>query len=418
MKTLRIRGKRGHAGRRGAALVYATVLAIVMAGMCIALLGVNMSTSRVRVQTQNAQRAFYAAEAGLSDAFMQMDESLIDPPQAAPVYLGTADAPVPYGSSSYWVVMTRLDSRSYSLASTGADGRFQDRLELILSEEPTGFFQYAAFGADGVLLNSNAFIDSYDSGLGSYDSQIQGGNEFARENGTIGSNGDINLRANTEIHGDAIPGPGHVVDDSASNVYISGSTDPAEAEFPMPPIEVPTIPSSGALRGTSTITVGPGLVHYSSILMMGGSTLRVVGPATFVVDDFVMRSNTNLVFDATGGPIELYGTGDFVLESNSTVTTIADTALGVTLLLSGNNQTPGGSDRVSLSSNSDFIGAIYAPNATFRLGSNFDIFGSIICRRLDLASYGEIHFDEALLYDGWGSTDEYEPALWRRLPHE
>ena len=93
-------------------------------------------------------------------------------------------------------------------------------------------------------------------------------------------------------------------------------------------------------------------------------------------------------------------------------------ALDVTLLLSGNNTTAVPPDRIQLSSNSEFIGAIYAPNAEFSLGSNFIIYGSIICDFLDLSSNGEIHFDEALLYDGFGSTDEYEPTLWRPLSPE
>jgi hypothetical protein len=75
-------------------------------------------------------------------------------------------------------------------------------------------------------------------------------------------------------------------------------------------------------------------------------------------------------------------------------------------------------DRVELGANSEFIGAIYAPNAEFKLASNFNIYGSIMCGRLHLSSYGEIHFDEALLYDGWGATEELESVYWHRLPKE
>ena len=70
---------------------------------------------------------------------------------------------------------------------------------------------------------------------------------------------------------------------------------------------------------------------------------------------------------------------------------------------------------VQLSSNADFVGAIYAPKITYSLGSNFDVYGSIICGRLTLASNGEIHFDEALLYDGEGEP-EYDVRLWHELP--
>jgi len=403
--------------RRGAALLYVVVLAVILGGMSLALLGMNLSTTRARVETQIAQRSFYAAEAGLSDAYYRVNTGRLALPDVAPAYLGSEANPIQLGPSSYWAVLTKLNTRSYSIDATGVDGRDRDRLELVMAEVPNGFFQYAAFGADHVLINTNSFVDSYDSTLGSYESQVNGGNEFALEHGNVGSNGDIVIRSNTQIHGDAIPGPGHVVDDSASNTYISGSTDPASAPFPFPPIVPPTITSLGALVGNSTVTLGPGPVHYSSIRMMGGSTLRVVGPTKVVIDDLLMRSNTNLVFDSTNGPIEVYGTGNFVLNSNTTLQNVTNSAVGVTLLLSGDNTPPRGRNQIDIAANSDFIGAIYAPNATCGLPSNFNVYGSIICRNLNLGSYSEVHFDEGLRY-GYGATHEYQSALWRRLPRE
>jgi hypothetical protein len=397
-------------------LLYAVVALIVIAGMSAALLSMNLGVERQRVQTHDDQLAFYAAEAGLSDAFMQFDEELLEVPEGGAVAIGSEEAPLPLGAAAYWAEVRQVDTRSYSIVATGRYGRDAQRLELVLSKEASGFFQYAAFGANGVVLDSNAFVDSYDSALGTYESQVQGGNEFALEHGNVGSNSDIVLQANTEIHGDAIPGPAHYVDDTAPNVYVSGSTESAEEDFELPPIEIPPVPTSGSISGTEDVDLGPGDVHYDSILMNGGATLTVRGPARLVVDDFEMKANTSLVFDATDGPIEVYSTNDFVLQSNSTVQTISDTALDVTLLLAGNNMTANPPARVEIAANSEFVGAIYAPDAQFRLASNFDIFGSIICGYLDLSSFGEIHYDEALLYDGWGSRDEYVRALWRRLP--
>jgi hypothetical protein len=413
----RQRTKQGERGerRRGAALLYVVILAVVLAGMSLALLGMNLSTTKARVETANTQRSFYAAEAGISDAFYRVNAGRIPLPDVAPTYLGSGTSPLTLGTSSYWAVLTKLNSRSYSIDATGIDGRDQDRLELVMAEIPDGFFQYAAFGANGVLLESNAFVDSYDSSLGSYQSQVQGGNAFALEHGNVGSNSDIVMRSNTQIYGDAIPGPGHVVNDSAPGAFISGSTDPAKAPIPFPPIAVPTITSSGTLVGNSTVTLGPGNVHYDSVHMMGGSTLRVVGPANFVVDDLLMRSNTNLVFDSTAGPIQVYGTHNFVIDSNVTIQNVTASAVGVTLLLSGDNMSPRSHDQISIATNADFIGAIYAPNESFRIASNFNIYGSIMCGYLDLASYGKIHYDQALQY-GYGASHQYAPAMWHRLP--
>ena len=186
----------------------------------------------------------------------------------------------------------------------------------------------------------------------------------------------------------------------------------------MPPIEVPVIPSSGVLRSAGDLVLGPGEIHYDALLMEGGTRLTILGPATVVFDRFGMRSGAEIIFDAQNGPIELHGTGDFVLESNTDMVTLSDSAVDVTIFLSGNNMAGGRRDRVELSSNADFVGAIYAPNILYRLGSNFVVYGSIICGALDLSSNGEIHFDEALLYAGDGDSTDYLPTLWRVLPHQ
>lgn len=404
--------------RRGAALLYATIVVVLMGGLCLALTTTTLSTGRQRVETELSQRSFYAAEAGLSDAYMRMTEGAMELPAEGVAQLGSREEPLPLGAAGYWVAIRPLDSRSYELRATGIDGRREESLRLLLSEKPTGFFQYAAFGAESVVLDSNAFIDSYDSARGDYESQIVGGNGWALESGNVGSNSDILMKANTEVHGDVTPGPGHVVDDSAPNVFISGSTDPAEEPTELPPIEIPPIPSLGSLVGDSEVSLGPGDVHYDSILMKGGGTLTIQGPATLVVDDFEMLSNSKLVFETADGPVKLYATADFVLESNSVVQTLSDSALDVMLFLNGNNMTKKPADSLRLSANSSFIGAIYAPNAYFKLASNFNVYGSIMCGALHLSSFGEIHFDEALLYDGWGASGEYERVYWSRAPRQ
>lgn len=417
---MRVRGiTRGAPARRGAALLFAVVVAFLMAGLSLAFLLINTSNQRVRVHAQNDSRSFYAAESGLSDAYVQVTEGLLDLPGAQEtVLVGTPETPEVLGGAQYWVEITSGGSHTWSLASTGVDGLSTTRLELVLSELPTGFFQFAAFGADGVVLDSNAFIDSYDSADGNYESQVQGGNDWAKENGDVGSNADIVMSSNTEVHGNAQPGPGGILDDSAPGVLITGSTEPLEEPFELPPIEVPSFPSSGTLIGTTDVVLGPGPVHYDQIQMKGGSRLTIQGPATLVVDDFEMKSNSQLVFDTAGGEVELIATGDFLLQSNSDTITLSESALDVTLLLAGNNVTKSPPDQLELASNSDFIGAIYAPNAEFSLASNFNVYGSIICGFLDLSSQGEIHYDESLLYDGDGGSGEYEATLWRRLPHE
>ncbi|HVS19459.1 MAG TPA: hypothetical protein VMT18_12715 [Planctomycetota bacterium] len=412
---------RPHASRRGSALLYALILMVALAGMCAALLMVTVETGSERQASHASQRSLYAAEAGLNDVLVQMTGTppvLVVPPGSV-VQVGSLDAPIPLGPSAYFVSVSELEPRTYAVDSTGIDGNDTQRLQLLLKQEATGFFQFAAFGSRGVVLNSNSFVDSYDSAFGPYDSQVQGGNDFAKENGDIGSNADIDMKSNTVVHGDVRPGVDGDLNYLGPNIQISGSTDPLEEPFEMPPIDWPAATSTTNLVATTDLTLGPGVVAYNDVLMKGGSKLTLKGPVTFVVENFHMLSNSSLIFDPSGGEIELYAKYDFVLESNADVQSLSESALDVTLFLGGNNigtKKDPGPDKVELGANAQFIGAIYAPDAQFKLASNFDIFGSIMCGFLDLSSFGTIHFDEALLYDGDGASGELETVLWRRLP--
>ena len=69
---------------------------------------------------------------------------------------------------------------------------------------------WGAFGDESMLMDSNAMVDSYDSSLGTYASQATNGTDpdhYAGESGNVGSNGNIDLLANTVVHGNATPGP-------------------------------------------------------------------------------------------------------------------------------------------------------------------------------------------------------------------
>jgi hypothetical protein len=143
--------------------------------MCAALLAVTVRTGGAREANRASQRSLYAAEAGLSDVLVQLTGSpptLVVPPGGL-AEVGTPDAPIAFGPSAYFVSVSELDLRTYAVDSTGVDGNDSQRLQLVLTKEATGFFQFAAFGSRGVVLDSNSFVDSYDSAFGPYDSQAE-----------------------------------------------------------------------------------------------------------------------------------------------------------------------------------------------------------------------------------------------------
>jgi hypothetical protein len=389
----------------GNALVTATIMILALAAIMTAVFNLTTAEYMKSRRWRDETRSFYVVEAGMNEAFATLDVQGKDA-------LLALDYPRMLGSGTYTVGVVLgeddpdLMDHRIRLSATGGEGREQAGIEVIVGAVPNGKYLYAAFGDQGVMLNSNTTIDSFDSNDGAYPGVAPAG--FF---GNVGSNQDIELDANVEIYGDAAPGPSGVLIDSDPQTYVSGATSSAEAVVVLPPIEVPVIAPSGALSVSGKKTLGPGQVHYTAITVKAGGNLKVLGPAVLVIDDFALLSNSNLLIDATGGPVEIYATGDFELKSNSTFTTLSNQAKDVACYLTADTDaTP--APTVTLKSNAEYTGTIYAPNADLVLSSNFEVFGAVMAESVELASNASLHFDEDLMYID-GVEPDYEQLSWR-----
>jgi len=110
---------------------------------------------------------------------------------------------------------------------------------------------------------------------------------------------------------------------------------------------------------------------------------------------------------------------DFVLNSNTSINSTSFRPLDVAFnLLSDNILDPGvdvvfDEDLVDFDSGSRMYGTIYAPSAEITVDSNFELFGSLVARRIDLNSNCRIHFDEQLANASDGAEPVYETLCWR-----
>ncbi len=405
----------GRSGSRGAAILTVVVVLAVALVFLAGLMQVLGSSRSRQVQQRDDLTAMYVAEAGLGEAYLAVEQAPVDQRDAA-ADLGSEAAPRELGNVSYWVEGEHLGTRVYALRGTALDRLARERIELVVREIPDGFFRYAVFGHEGVMFETSSFVDSYDSSIGSYDSQYDGSAGHAGEHGNVGSNDDITLRTNTEIHGNANPGPLHEVISLGPNTYVSGSTQPAEVDVVFPPISVPSIASSGTANvKKDTLVLGPGEIHYDSIQVSSGGTVELRGPAALVVDDLLLEANTTLRLDTTLGPVEIYGTADFVLRSNSHLVTDSTRPQDSAIFLTSNNIDGHPLHKVEFNSNSEYIGLIYAPNADITIQTMFQIYGSVMARQVHLSSNSAVHYDESLLFDDENGPPVFEQVSWRPI---
>lgn len=397
--------------RRGSTLVVVALLMAAVAMLSLSLVTVLRSSHKESQGSRESLSALYVCEAGLTRAV----DSLSSGGTGA---IGSKQAPEALGDQRFWVEATPIGDGRIALQAYGRDDRATMGVELVVQPSAQGFFRWAAFGDEHLHMDANARTDSYDSGDGDYAAvNGSGADAHANTEGDVGSNQSISVDSNNKVWGDANPGPGGTVTGDLAN--ITGNTTPMPDTVELPEIILPFAASSTDKIVNASTTLPSGTYAYSTLQVMTGKVLTINGPATIVCNNFKLKSNSHLFVNATDGPVEFFVVNDFVLNSNTTIKSNDLEPLDVAFnLMSDNILDPGvdvdfDEDLVDFDSGSMMYGTIYAPSAAITIDSNFELFGSLIARRVDLDSNCRIHFDEALAQASEDSEAVYETLSWR-----
>lgn len=395
----------------------ALIMVTSLGTLSLAILSTVGSSYRLNKQVRTESSARYVAEAGVAEAIYNLS-------RGGNGSLGQAQQRLDYGGATYWVETEALGGSLLSLVSTGVDGSAAARIQVVLDLSLGSLFSWGAFGDEGLSMSSNTHIDSYNSSDGSYADQAvngSGSDTYANQNGNVGSNDSVSLDQNATVNGNAIPGPDGTTTVSGG-ATVTGSTAPAPITSEMPMIEVPRTVSAGDLliATNDTYSLPPGDHAFDDFGLGNGATLVVHGPATVVFESATMRAGSEILVDATDGPVQFYVLEDFLMNSNTTFGSLTKTPADVELNLLSDNvinpDAPIDLDTVDFESNSEFYGTIYAPNAQIVINSNFALYGSLVARAVRLNSWATIHFDEALLESSAGSEGfTFSKVFWREL---
>jgi hypothetical protein len=219
---------------------------------------------------------------------------------------------------------------------------------------------FGIVGIDWVRMNGTVRTDSYSSEP--YDPS-----NF-NHNGTVASNGVIELVGTADIYGDARPGVDSYVDKNA-NSTIHGWAAPLDEPLIYPPATVPAgVPNSGQLKlnGNETRTLSPGTYWFTSIKMTGNTTL-IIQP-----------------------DVKIYVTGN--IDMTGGIVTNPGAPSGFELFKVG----PG---TVDLGGGSTLKAHVYAPEADVVIHGTqgtFGLFGWVVGKTLDIRGNSAIHYDETL----------------------
>ncbi len=151
------------------------------------------------------------------------------------------------------------------------------------------------------------------------------------------------------------------------------------------------------LAGTNQLTVADKVVVYLQS-HAGATAVSVGGNASIQV--------------AGSGNLTLYTNGDMALGGNGMANANAN---ATSCLIYGTNT--GSGQTISLNGNATTVAAINAPNASFSITGNGELWGSIIARSISLNGNAAFRYDEALLgfINSTGTGNPWGIAKWREM---
>lgn len=405
---LRTKARRGRARRRGSALVASMMFVMVVAGMGVVMVQIHTSQTKRQDQTIDNKRAIYIAEAGLAEGFLGVSQGMSGD-------VGSPEAPARFGDGYYWVEASELPNGQVSLLSTGMAGRGRFTISAVLEEGSDPIASLGFLSGGDLIVGEGATIDGFDSSLGSFLSQLDGGLPGATT-GTgakLAAVGDVVLHGTTPpgglplptgtvVYGDAQPGPTGAVT-SAADVTVTGSTTPMESEVTLPPVEVPTT----ELRRDVRIGVGNNLVlddgeyGISSVRIDENAGIKLVGPTTLVIGRLVMGPNSTISVDSTEGQVRLYVTERLVVPDTASFVNTEASPDGFLLMLTTDTwQDFDGDGRVDdplvFRPSGEFYGYIYGPTVDLDIGADTHLIGGVAASSVTIAAGAHLSFDSAL----------------------
>jgi hypothetical protein len=405
--------RKARAERRGSALVVTMLFGMLLAslGMVLSMVGKRSHESSRASFDQRA--ALHLAQGGLFEAWHAFRSGM---PLGD---FGTALAPIRLGEGVFWVEVAPLEGSRVRLLSTALLGSGRAAVQAVVTVGgETPLFRQTIHSDEALTVNEGVVIDSYDSSLGSYESQVHGGtiNGYlhARTHGDVASNRNVNLNSQSTVLGDAIPGPGHVVVFN-NNSYVHGATTPAEHPFEYTPIPAPNLPSQGMMAVPARFedSLGAGNYGFDSFSLGTESILTVQGPATIVTRSFNGGRDARLVIDATNGPVTFFVLESFTYLRGFQSVAAPGSPCAVAFMIESEQD-------IVFPSQSRVRGGYYAPNASILFANNCEAWGAFAARRLEMSSSMRFHYDEHLS-EYWDRDDLANPSTsplgeWQQVP--
>jgi len=364
--------------------------------------------------TLNRERYF-------ADSFYAVQIAMADPFQPTIVCTGYVRMPS-------LVAGPRQSMLAAAAVSVGGLQYISRAVRVVAKKE--AIFAKGMVARDHIQMNGNNIdTDSFNSGDPNYSTdgiydpaKASDHGDVATTSGLTNSigigNANILGRLSTGPDGTVTIGPNGVVGSMAWHTGGNSGIEPGWARDDMnisfsdvkPPFNGGAFaPISGTVTGVVyKYLLADGNYEMSTLNLKNGEFLAVIGNATLLVDgDVDVRGGIDIL---PGGSLNLYVAGSSTSIGGKGVNNTGQATNFVYFGLPGNTS-------LSLPSNGDFTGAIYAPGADFALSGGgsapLSFSGACVTRTISINGHYKFHYDEAL--GAYGPWQDYVIISWVEL---
>ncbi len=378
----------------GSALLIVMALMVIMTMAAIMAVDTAQNDIELSFNQLHSNQAFYVAEAGLTRAFVQLN-------QDNSWTTGYIKVPFEEGSFSVAVVDSSIDSDlgdTVLLRSAGTVYECHANIEAMVVPDYRRPFQYGLFGDDSLTMDNNTCTDSYHSDSGSYDAT-----RLDRE-GDIGSNGYITMTNSSQVGGDVSSAIGEgITMENIANVLGDTTTGVARNEIDAVSGEQYLWAENNSNAPLGFSGNGYTYRHGDKSLSIGQNSRVVLSGGTYYFSDISVGSSSSLEI-AAGSKVTIYMSGNLKLSQHSSVNPGGKPS---NLLIYSQG------DNLTIGENTEFRGAFYGPQANITIDNNTDIYGSVLGRSIKLRNHSCFHYDRSLRDLVTGRTGEMKMIAWK-----
>lgn len=281
--------QRGHADRRGAALIMSLVAVMVIASLGAGLVQLQSIMSRKQAFAMDKRRALYIAEAGIAESALAVS-------QGKSGVIASENVPALYGGGVFWVDTVDLPDDRISLVCTAQVGGAEFVLRTMVVPNVNPVASLGFFGADGVTIGWGTVADGFHSGRGTFDSQLVTGYAVPTtgDHADIGSNADIVLEETVA----SAAGSGEGESGDGSGGGRGGSAAPQERA---------TTTDPGDTTGDGTTEAGKDDPDWSELLAEVESKDPETTSRGATPEDSPLETPPVIVESPAGDPTRLFG---------------------------------------------------------------------------------------------------------------